>query len=120
MSKLQYKIELPLFTDEATSIWKDMPSVIRGLVAKKQDAIDKFNRLDTIVNGGQLKVIGKAFGQDIYARFSTDDIDDADYMAKRLASMIASIYSSKPEVITIGDKTYTVVLKEDDDDRPTL
>lgn len=111
-----YKIEMPLFTEEATSIWKDMPKIIAGVVARKQEAIDKFNRLDTLVNGGELKVVGIAFGEEIYARIPTNDPDMADFKAKRLASMMGNFYSQEPETIHIGGKLYTVVLKEDIDD----
>lgn len=111
MSKLEYKVELPLFTEEATGIWKDMPNVISGIVARKQEAIDKFNRLDTIVNGGELKEIGKAFGQPIYARIRANDPDAAEYEAKRLSSMMGNFIAGEPEEITLDGKIYTVVLK---------
>lgn len=111
MSKLEYKVEIPLFTEEATDIWKDMPNVISGIAARKQEAIDKFNRLDTIVNGGELKEVGKAFGQPIYARIKTDDPDAVEYAAKRLSSMMSNFITGEPEEITLDGKIYTVVLK---------
>ena len=112
MSNVKYKLEIPLFTDEATAIWKDMPKLISGIAAKRLEAVDKFNRLDALVNGGNLQQIGTAFGEPIYARIKEDDPDRAEYMGKRLASMMGSFITSKPEEIVLDGKRYVVVLKE--------
>lgn len=112
MSKIEYKIDIPLFTEEASEIWSNMPTIISGLVAKKQDAIDKFNRLDTLVNGGTLKQVGTAFGEPIYARIKTDDTDHADYVVKRLATMMGNFIATTPEEIQLDGKLYLVVFKE--------
>lgn len=111
--KLENKFEIPLFTDEATGIWKDMPNIVQGIVARKQEAIDRFNRLDTIVNGGELREIGQAFGEKIYARVDNRDPYMADYLIKRLSSMMGAFMSNSPEEIVLDGKKYTVVLKED-------
>lgn len=110
--QINYKITVPLFNDEASKLFEDMPNLISELVAKKQEAREKFNRLDTIINGGVLREIGAAFGQSIYARFPTNDADEAEYLSKRLGVMMGSFLSSEPEEIVIGDQRYHVVLKE--------
>lgn len=113
MSKnMQYKIELPLFTDEATSIWKDMQNVIKGVVEKKKEAIDKFNKLDTLVNGGELKSIGTVFGQRIYARFA-EEPEMAEYHSKRLSALMSNFIRGETEEIVLGGKRYIVLLKEE-------
>lgn len=112
MSKLEYKIEIPLFNEEVSSIWKDMPKLISGILAKKQDALEQYKKLDTAINGGELKVIGKVFGQEIYARINDRDSCMAEYQSKRLASMMMNFMSNDPEEIVLDGKRYIVVLKE--------
>lgn len=63
------------------------------------------------IQGGELKEVGKAFGQPIYARIKTDDPDAVEYEAKRLSSMMSNFITGEPEEITLDGKIYTVVLK---------
>jgi len=110
--KTEYNVKIPLFYDRASELWKDMPNIISGIVARKQDAINKFNELDSIVNGGILQQVGTAFGEPIYARVNTSDPDQAKYMSERLGKMMGAFMMSEPEEITLDGKRYTVVLKE--------
>lgn len=110
--EIKYSIKMPLFSDEATNIWKEMPDIIKGIVEKKHDAIEKFNRLDAIINGGNLVKVGMAFGKPIYTRIEMNDKDLAEYEAKRLASFMNTFLTEEPENIEIGGYRYTVVLKE--------
>jgi len=114
MSKeIEYKVEIPLFTEEASTIWKDIPNVISGIVARKQSAIEQFNKLDTAVNGGMLKQVGIAFGEPIYARIKTNDPDYAEYITKRLSLLMGNFMAGEPEEIILDGKKYTVVLKDE-------
>lgn len=108
-----YEITVPLFDEETSELWSEMPNLVAGLVSKKQEARDKFNRLDTLVNGGALREIGAAFGETIYARIPTKDEDEADYLTKRLGKMMGHFLTSKTEEIVLDGKRYYVVLKEE-------
>jgi hypothetical protein len=110
--KTEYKLEIPLFTNEATALWKDMPNIINDIVSKKQEAIEKFNRLDTLVNGGELILVGTAFGEHLYARINANDPDEAKYKAARLSKLMGNFTASVPEEIVLDGKRYTIVLKE--------